>query len=722
MNAWPVGLDAFSSTYSPSAMTTTFQPTAISAIAAVPDSTLPIAPSTGFACGIYFNGVYLVFVMNNEITGDRFGQIFHKALVSTFTYPLWALADGQYGLSTGGIASAAATYLDGYDAEPNPGLGSYGTLSCVRLVDRVFAFVPDSTWQTVRVVCVSAKAEGGISAGLWTTLQLPNAAPGFVPVAQDGMIQLLYPDPTQPQIDSLIFNPEDNTVTPGPSIQVGGQIQAPYTNLSVSDVPLGSGGLNLAFTDANNNLYFGQVVQGAITNPQMFYAPINMPAGTTADLKVAAGPMIGQLDQASVVFFTSIIGSNSPVNYTQAPLIQPTNCGPVAVLEPTGGYQSNVAGTFASEAYLPLPGSTSGLFRVLVYGVVFDSDTGMFLLNIIPTGQLFYQNPVVTDTSQTDKLTSAQKQVYEQSWTLLGIIQGPPPWVSNGPGVTTPTTAQIDFSTTSGATSTITYGVSVSAGGSGSGDIFSFSGSASYALTQSEAKTTSFTKKQTISLADSTDNIGLVIVRQPTISNTEYQVYSPDGSTYLHFSLYVIRVTDVVTTMLPFDITDPSAHTYSTGLTPLPASSDLASWQNLNLPSLPQPALLPPALTATQAASSTSSFSSTTSQDISTKNKVSVSATFGVFGFSSTVGFSWSNTVETSTSFTNGYSSSISAIAVNNPVQSTDVTYVEIQPYILQTTGATSSALSGLVPNLYAGSTPWILTWRVLSYSTQGTA
>ena len=57
---------------------------------------------------------------------------------------------------------------------------------------------------------------------------------------------------------------------------------------------------------------------------------------------------------------------------------------------------------------------------------------------------------------------------------------------------------------------------------------------------------------------------------------------------------------------------------------------------------------------------------------------------------------------------------------MHNPVLSTDITRVEIQPYILQTSGAAATQLSGLVPNLYAGSTPWILTWRVLSYKTHG--
>ena len=56
---------------------------------------------------------------------------------------------------------------------------------------------------------------------------------------------------------------------------------------------------------------------------------------------------------------------------------------------------------------------------------------------------------------------------------------------------------------------------------------------------------------------------------------------------------------------------------------------------------------------------------------------------------------------------------------VNNPIASTDVVRIEIQPYILQTTGATASQLAGLVPTLYAGATPWILTWRVLSYGNQ---
>ena len=291
---------------------------------------------------------------------------------------------------------------------------------------------------------------------------------------------------------------------------------------------------------------------------------------------------------------------------------------------------------------MPLPGSTTGLLRILVYGAVLGG--GLLWLYAIPTGQLFPQTPVVTDTSQTDGLTPAQKQVYEQSWTLLGIVQGPPPCVENTPAGITATSAQIEFSTATGATATVSYGVSVSVGGSATGDIFSFSGSASYALKQTVAKTTTFTIDQTFQLGDSPVNTGLVIVSQPTISNTEYQVYAPDGSgTYLHFSFYLVQVTDVVTTMFDFDITNPSAHTFSSGLTALPASTDLQSWMDLTLPTLPQPMLVPPALTGTEAASTSSTFSESSEQDVTTSNKVSVSATFGIFGFSSSVGFSWSN-------------------------------------------------------------------------------
>lgn len=711
-------------------MTTTFQPAAVFVPFLIPADE-PLAPCPAFANGIYFNDTYLVFVLNITTDQTRFGAQYRTRL-TTYTCPITANIDGTYGF--GAATKAAVTHLSD---ELMDGVASYAVVNCVLLIDTVYVFIADASWDKVHVVQVGAYATPGtIGAGLLATLQLPISAPGFVPVAVGGSIQLLYPDPLQSQINSLVYDPTgtSDAVTVGPNIPVIGSVQAPYKNLSVADVPLGSGALNLAFTDSNNELVLGQVVQGAITNPRVQPGPS---VGGPADLKVAGGPLIGQNDEASVVSFVSVIGSHQAVNYTQAPLEAPDNNGPDSVLGDSM-LLHQLQCTFVSEAYVPLPGSDSALLRVLVYGAVLGG--GLLQLYMIPTGQLFPQPKVVTNTSQTNGLSVEQKKVYEQSWNLLGIIHGPPPWVNNSPHalaattadiqaspsgngsltVVTPTTATIEFSSTSGATSTVTYGTSVSIGGSATGEIFSFSGSASYALKKTVARSQTFAIDQPFQLGDQPGSTGLIIVSQPTISNTEYKAYSPDGSSNLHFSLYLVQVTDVITTAYDFDITNPSDHTYSAGLTALPASSDLSGWNQLMLPALPQVPLLPPALTGTRAASSTSSFSATSSQDVTSSNKVSVSATFGVFGFSSTVGFSWSNATDSSSSFSNSYSSTIGVVAVNDPPQSTDVTRVEIQPYILQTTGATAAQLAGLVPTLYVGSMPWILTWRVLSYSTYG--
>lgn len=690
-------------------MTTPFQPTQTCVPFLIP-ADKPLADCPVFASAIYFNDTYLVFVLNIEHR-DAGDQYWSRVVLTSANYPITANTDGSYGFVTG-VPAAAVTPLQ--DWQKGRG-GSYAAVSCVRLIDKVYVFIADSAWQTVYVVTVAPNTQpGSFDVGLAATLQLPNAAPGFVPVVRDGAIELLYPDPVLSQIDTIVYDPDSSAVTVGPSINVIGSILAPYSNLSVADVPLGAGALNLAFTDSNNTLLLGQVVGGTITNPQL----VNY--GTQpAILNVAAGPLIGQADQASAVFFTAWPGQNNPVNYTQAPLIPPATPGAVAVLGGTGTLPHNVHGTFVNEAYLALPGATTpgSLLRLLVYGAVLGG--GELMLYLMPTGQLVPQPVVVTDTSQIDKLTPAQTLVYQQSWTLLGIVQGPPPWVDNGPGLVTATTAQIDFSSTSGATATVTYGASVTAGGSGSEGVFDFGGSASYALKKTVARTRKFSVDQTFTLNDSSGSTGLLLVSQPTISNTEYQVYSPDGSTYLHFSLYLIQVTDMVTTMLPYDITNPSAQAYSAGLTPLPKSTVLSSWMAAP-PALPQPALSPPALTSIAVAGSSSSFSSTSSHDVTTTNKVKVSANAGAFGFTASVGFSWSNASEASSSFTNGYTATIAPLVTHNPAQPGDVTDVEIQPWILNTTGASAAQLSGLVPTLYTGAMPWVLTWQVLSFSTQG--
>lgn len=697
--------------------TSTFQPTAVSVPFLIPADE-PLANCPVFASGIYFNSTYLVFVLNEstEPGGGWPGptSLFRTEL-TTYTYPISASTDGSYGF--GGRVKAAVTRVSHFQPQPL----TYAAVSCVRVLDVVYVFTIQSDWQTVQVVEVTAQSTPGvISAGLHATLSLPGPAVGFVPVAQDdGTIQFLYPDATLSQFDSYVYDPRNNTVTAGTTISVAGPTALPYSNLSIADVPLASGAQNVCFTDASNQAWIGAIQGGAITNPTAIGGSGGLPAGVVADLKAAAGPMIGQATEASVVYFYAGVGGNNPINYLQAPLNDPTNTGEIGILGYPAQLPHNIKGTFVSEAYLPLPGSDTALLRMLVYGAVLGG--GLLWLYAIPTGQLVPLTPVITDTSKTDTLSPEQKAVYEQSWTLLGIIQGPPPYVDNPPAGVTPTSAQIDFSQTTGATSTVSYGVSVSAGGSASGEIFSFSGSASYALKQTTTNTQKFTVDQTFTLGDSPPNTGLVIVSQPTISNTEYQVYAPDGSgTYLNFSFYLVQVTDVVTTMFDFDITNPSAHTFSNGLTALPKSKDLSSWQNLTLPTLPQAMLVPPALTATAAAGTASTFSGTTEQDVTTSNKVSISATFGVFGFSASVGFTWSNSTETSSSFTSSYSSTIAPIVANNPPLSTDVTNVQIQPYIMQTTGATAAQLAGLVPTIYTGSTPWILTWRVLNFQTGG--
>ena len=282
------------------------------------------------------------------------------------------------------------------------------------------------------------------------------------------------------------------------------------------------------------------------------------------------------------------------------------------------------------------------------------------------------------------------------------------------------------------------------AGGSGTGSSFNLGGSISHAImsgvstnvTLESGTVIPFTGKgRPPSERNYNPFPGLLIFNQPQLKNKRYRLYAPDGID-TEFDYYFIEFMQVNMSFVDYDTVhpdnrkpianDPYApmdYSFSKGLTPLPKGDELDQWtaENLQLPSLPKSVEYDlDMITATRSGGQHSTLSKKTeieeTHSSETTIKIDAGITAGIFGFNASFEGTWTFKTELDNSIKKAYQASIPAIKTHHPVEPNDITKVSLQPYIFKLSAAHGTSEAGLVPDYYVGSSPWLITWRVVDY------
>lgn len=664
------------------------------------------------ATGAYFNGKFRLFcIMNLTISSFTPSSLtLYETNLSVYSPQVTITPTGEYSMTLGG--ANYNTGLNGTSGNNDP----FNIITTALLIDtqHLFVLLPGNSqlsWYSI----TASTTEGDIIVTPSGILSLPVAVNSLTAVTYGENINILYPMAETSEIGCAVFN--GTSITSNETIDIGEGPVAPFHGLESTEIHISSGqAAQITFIDANQSVWSATLTDTALSDLTEITPPTTI---TNPVVQVAEGPLVGQTSESSSVFLVSDANTQTPSAYWQTPIGAPA---PPTTLTPfTSNPATPIANTFSAITYAVLPNqspaSAGSLFRLIVFGVT--SNENNLQLYLLASGQLI-SDTTLPPTPTANPSPEFQK-AYQASWSLLGIVQGAPPSPNNTGTAAPPnkTSISITFNMEDEQTSSVSFERSFTVGYKADGVIFSTNDSVTHAITQSSSSSQSFTTSlMETSYNGPITNQGLLLFHQPTIKNTPFELFSPDG-TDLNISFHILEVTDVVLGAYGYDITNPDKQTYSAGMAVLPQSGDIQAWQNVLIPVMPSPPYKPEALSANVDSGSTSSLSETDTHTYSTINENSISICGGAFGFSTTVEGTWTTSNSSTTAFTKSYSAQTGVIIINTPPKLTDIIHTEIQPLIFLINSTVTGA-NQILPTLYKQANPWLITWQVISIQPYG--
>lgn len=341
-------------------------------------------------------------------------------------------------------------------------------------------------------------------------------------------------------------------------------------------------------------------------------------------------------------------------------------------------------------------------------------------------------NTQFVNTNQYTTLSVDDQFALAESWTLLGVVTGIPPFVSEQTGSTVTAILEINYSTEDSESNTISnqtsIGMSVGTDGKLIKASAGFKNTTLAATTTGESVSLSFAIQNVADTNGSYNylsNQGLLIVSTPQIEQGLYAVKAYDG-TDLGFNTLAqwFSGSDIVS--FPFQLSDPNAE-ISNSIAPLrsfpvsdgdntiaswPLLTDIEDWQN-------QPTTATTGLgtllyngVQTIAASVNSASAETlSSSDLVTYTSTITNELNGTAGLLSLFNFTGSiSTTSTQTSI----EQNATTFTWNYPLlpDSSPYSSFQIQPVIYNRDLSVDQP--SWIPTVFESSDPWLLTWDVI--------
>lgn len=341
-------------------------------------------------------------------------------------------------------------------------------------------------------------------------------------------------------------------------------------------------------------------------------------------------------------------------------------------------------------------------------------------------------------TTETD---TGGVSTIQDSWVLLGVVNGLPPYYSNGTErghmadnyyVSWGTSQSVEFTSTIESERTFTmsykqediFGIPASSMG------FSYSN----AVQQKEERTqkSTISEKLTFSPAyTSSDSVAWGVFMAPTIYNEHYELLSPDKATDFDVDLYYTYFGDVSSLIaIQYDMTNPAPQgSYWAGVKTYPASNEYwdDKWTGdyTNIPEVTdayQKAIVKPFLSQYSAQEFEWSKDDVTLQSNSAKNTLGVTA--GAFGFEA--GMDGSTTIGSSAQTTVGTNLTMKYAVPGWDPPPTDkdkppdydnyLYWLSLKMFFLEPLSNEAFWVPEGVKSQYTQSLPWCISWHVVDY------
>lgn len=434
---------------------------------------------------------------------------------------------------------------------------------------------------------------------------------------------------------------------------------------------------------------------------------------------------------------------------------------------------TGVAGVFTTGVYQVGMASQSGgtLDSVQDYqvlggmGVLWNSDADSNVtessFQFVPGNLLEATNPaVVTDAADLASWsTQSDIETALTSYTLVGVVHGPPPFAGNGLAANTSSVTlswdnqESDTDSTSlSQTNTNTMSISLD-------EHFPFLDAGSqYANSVENASGASTTTETSITFQDSLElelngsqsgDVGWLVFLAPNVSNQLFNVYAYDGATDLGLNYYVTSIQESSLVTFQYNTTSPSTTinvqgdasvALADGMAAVANSTDVASWTSyqFSAASTDDYTVYETAdvLEAGTATTSGSAFTFSASSDDETSTTVtkttSSSVDIGVnatsdggsggtsWGFAFTSGFSeasstsWTQSSTLGQYFSKSVSPSVSIITCPGSGGSSTYDSVTLRPLLVLPSDAGDGDWT---PTAYSDCAPFLITWQVTRYT-----
>jgi hypothetical protein len=348
-------------------------------------------------------------------------------------------------------------------------------------------------------------------------------------------------------------------------------------------------------------------------------------------------------------------------------------------------------------------------------------------------------------SSHWNDYTGAGQKSVVQGWNLLGIITGVPP-LPEGTVVSDTDVLSISYLNSGTSATSQVSNTSVGVSGSiGTEKVVNVSASAGYSYASKVGTKTSNTFSLNLNISfpppanastyDNVSDLGYLIVSEPVYYSGTYEVYAYDGITDFGISTFSIWASGGNITAIPFYLDSPntpiagyptSVYSFPTDsngdpLVSWPLITDITAWEKNSPPTLPsltnikslfQAGSSPQNINGAQTQNDTLTITASELNENSTQttNKIDIGAGLKFLG----IGASTSDSLALTSSLTTSFSSS-TGIEIAYPVLSAAQGYKQITIEPILDVKHTQSAESNWIPTIFQGSSPWLLSWQVLS-------
>lgn len=388
--------------------------------------------------------------------------------------------------------------------------------------------------------------------------------------------------------------------------------------------------------------------------------------------------------------------------------------------------------SFCDTVTVSVPqGAGEGHFRQFVVVLTFRESHGGGSHDPMKPVQTFASYPsdfFRCDHTSEVVYTGSQSTVQPDAWTLLGVIEGVPPFTRNGVD-SREKTASVEYGESVTRKVTITQGFETAVSGTiGTNITKAFSVSVEQAATFGASNVMAKTIKQDVDITLSNEQRnaeggwGGLVVSKPHLLGRRYSRYTHDQK-YLLGTFYLVRVEDVSITLEPYDLAKPLP-----GMLERKPSSDLKYWGGVTLPPHSEVELFrvrPATATLTGGIVRGSLWvGEATTRKIETSAKTTLKASLGnealdkLFKLEGSASLSFKYTNEVTSEFSQKIVANLKLLDPGAGRPDT-VTRLEIQPlWQIAKEGArlNPDQKPYWLPNDYIGrgAIPWCLSWRVL--------